>query len=167
MAARVDFDNFAESSWHSLAERSYWPRDNEFRNGFMRFRLYSPSGLNRARLVLTRLERSLPGKEKAVIDSDITIEHVMPQALSDEWRAALGSDAAEIHAELLHTVGNLTLTAYNRELGNKPFSEKKRCLAKSKFSLSDSITDCDEWNEETIRRRAQYLADYAVKIWPR
>ena len=167
MAAQVDFNDFAESSWYWLAERSYWPRDDEFRNGFMRFRLYNPSGLNRAMLILTRLERSLSGKEKAVVNKAITIEHVMPQALSDEWRAELGSDASEIHAELLHTIGNLTLTGYNSELGNKPFSEKKRCLAKSKFSLSDSITDCAEWNAETIQQRARDLADRAVKIWPR
>lgn len=171
MAARVDFDNFAESSRYWLTERSYWPRDNEFRNGFMRFRLYSSSGLNRAMLILTRLERSLSGNEKAIINKDITIEHVMPQALSDEWRAALGSDASEIHAELLHTIGNLTLTLTedNQKLGNKPFDKKKAILAKSKskFSLSESITDCDEWNAETIQQRARYLADRAVKIWPR
>ena len=100
MAAQVDFNDFAKSSRHWLAERSQWPHDNEFRKEFKRFRLYNPSGLARTMLILTRLERSFGLKEAAEISQSITVEHVMPQSLSGEWRDALGADADEVHAEL-------------------------------------------------------------------
>ncbi len=167
MTAQVDFNNFAASSRDHLLNRGYWPSDNEFRNGFVRFHLYNQSRLARAGLILSSIERSFTDKERAEIDQNITIEHVMPQALSGEWRAALGADADEIHAELLHTIGNLTLTGYNSQLGNKPFAEKKAMLEKSKFSLNNWITKRDEWNAETIRRRASDLAERAVEIWSR
>ena len=77
-------------------------------------------------------------------------------------------NCSEVHDKWLHTVGNLTLTGYNAPLGNKPFSEKKKALAKSKFALSVSIQDFDVWNEESIRKRGEYLAELALKdVWKR
>ena len=55
-----------------------------------------------------------------------TIEHIMPQNkdLNPEWKSALGEDWEEIHNNYLHRIGNLTLTKYNTEMSDKPFSEK-------------------------------------------
>ncbi|MEI2775783.1 MAG: HNH endonuclease family protein [Tetrasphaera sp.] len=56
----------------------------------------------------------------------MTIEHVLPQSLTSEWRAALvrdlapGESAEEIHRAIVHTLGNLTLTGYNSELSLRP-----------------------------------------------
>ena len=53
----------------------------------------------------------------------------MPQGerLPDTWKAELGSDWAQTWQSLRHTLGNLTLTAFNPEMGNKPFRDKRDC----------------------------------------
>ena len=65
------------------------------------------------------------------------------------------------------TVGNLTLTGYNSELGNDPFAAKKELLRNSHFSLTEDVLGCDAWDEDAIRVRGEKLADRAVTIWPR
>ncbi len=51
-------------------------------------------------------------RKEPVNVSEYTIEHIMPQNehLSGEWQKELGSDWEKVHAEYLHTIGNLTLT---------------------------------------------------------
>jgi len=79
----------------------------------------------------------------------------------------LGEKYDTIHKEWLHTVGNLTLTAYNSELSDKPFKEKREYLTNSNISLNRYFENVSVWNEEEIKRRADHLADKAVEIWPR
>lgn len=60
-----------------------------------------------------------------------SIEHIIPQGnnLPDYWREILSPDdpekASEIQTEYVHRLGNLTLTPYNSEMGNRTFKEKK------------------------------------------
>lgn len=58
---------------------------------------------------------------------EYTIEHIMPQneALSKEWKLELGIEWKRVHEEYLHTLGNLTLTGYNSEYSDLPFSKKR------------------------------------------
>ncbi len=66
---------------------------------------------------------------------EYTIEHIMPQneALSKEWKLelgiewkrVLGIEWKRVHEEYLHTLGNLTLTGYNSEYSDLPFSKKR------------------------------------------
>ena len=168
MSANVDFENdFVESSKRHLVGQG-WPNDDAFIRGLARRRLYVPSRLSRVRLVLDTLERKKAGKEVVDLSSKkITVEHIMPQKLTNEWRDALGPDADEIHSRWLHTLGNLTLTGYNPELGVMPFGDKKSILTESKFSLNSSLKDLDEWNAETIEQRGRNLAELAAKLWTR
>ena len=46
-------------------------------------------------------------------DGTYSIEHVMPQTLSKEWKDGLGKNYETIHDKYLHTLLNLTLTGYN------------------------------------------------------
>lgn len=68
-----------------------------------------------------------------------SIEHIIPQGihLLDTWKDTLSPDdrdlATEIQAQYVHRLGNLTLTPYNSEMGNKSFVEKKE------FKASDSL----------------------------
>ena len=142
-----------------------WPSDGLFQEKFVEFPLYAKP--ERGKLVLESLETSFGEKERSVIDSGITIEHVMPQTLNPEWEKMLGDRAEDIHEKWLHTPGNLTLTAYNPELRNFPFDRKKNILAESKFSLSKAIASCSKWDESAIKARGQSLAERAVRIWAR
>ena len=174
MSANVDFENdFVESSKRHLV-RQGWPDDDAFIRGLVRRRLYVPSRSSRARLILNTLEHSLRRESLSEFkesrdpnDENITIEHIMPQNLTREWRDALGPDSVEIHSRLLHTLGNLTLTGYNPEMSDKPFRKKKTWLAKPNFALNSSFKNLDEWNAETIEQRGRKLAELAAKLWTR
>jgi uncharacterized protein with ParB-like and HNH nuclease domain len=54
-----------------------------------------------------------------------SIEHIMPKSLTKQWQDELGPGYKLVHEELLHNIGNLSLTAYNSNMQNKPFKEKK------------------------------------------
>ena len=148
-----------------LAERGC-PRDDEFRDRLETARLYG-GGERREKtlIILGRLEAAQGHKEQ-VDTSALTIEHVMPQKLTDWWKGHLGEDWEEDHDQLLHTLGNLTLTSYNPELSNRSFPEKQALLAKSHVSLNHYFKDVQHWNQGEIERRADALSDLALTVWP-
>ena len=98
-----------------------------------------------------------------------TIEHVMPQTLTKEWRTELGPNAEELHELWKDRLANLTLTAHNSSLGNRPFAEKRdmpKGYKDSILRLTKSIAAHEHWNEEDLKQRATELSDKALKIWP-
>lgn len=114
--------------------------------------------------VLEALERSRGHKEQADLTA-AQIEHVMPQKLREEWVAALGEDAARIHADWLHRPGNLTLSAYNQEVGNQPYAAKRVRFAESNVVLTRELGQSENWGEDEIRSRGEQLAREAAAIW--
>ena len=165
MSAQAHSSDFVEWSRGYLLSNE-WPDDKGFRNSFAGYRLYS-NRLNRTNLVLQTLELDFGHREHPDFNGQISIEHVMPQTLTDEWKEMLGSDANEVHSKWLHTPGNLTLTGYNSELGNYSFDKKKELLTNSNFALSQSILQREVWNEDIIKARGEALAERAVRLWPR
>lgn len=127
----------------------------------------------RGSYLLKTLENSYhPKSPIGFADGSYTIEHIMPRnALAhDEWRRMLGPDCESVHAELLNTLGNLTLTAYNSELSDASFAEKK-ARAVGGFSvetlaISRELYDSDVWNGDLIRARTKRLVGRALEVWP-
>lgn len=72
---------------------------------------------------------------------------------------------------LFTTLGNLTLTAYNPELSDASFVEKKTHLKggfdKDYLVISKELHEAEAWDEGAIRERAERLADRALEVWPR
>ena len=91
----------------------------------------------------------------------------MPQNITSEWMDMLGPDGWEIHSRWLDTPGNLTLTGYNPELSDSPFHKKKELLSHSKFSLTSTVLQQDQWSEHAIKARGEELAERAATIWER
>ncbi len=92
----------------------------------------------------------------------------MPQTLTPEWQRDLGENFKAIHEKYLHTIGNLTLTGYNSEYSNKPFKEKRDMengFKQSSLKLNQSLKDLESFGEKEIEKRANDLADFALKIW--
>jgi predicted transport protein len=109
-------------------------------------------------------------KECVQVD-EYTIEHILPQneSLSIEWKDALGADWERVQQTWLHTLGNLTLTGYNSEYSDKPFSEKrdmKGGFKESPLRLNAELAHLTQWNEEALRVRAGRLAEMALTVWP-
>lgn len=142
-----------------------WPDDTEFTDAILQYPLYRDSRPHQRRLILEALEESFQHKEGVDLSS-LTIEHVMPQTLSPEWREALGEHAEAVHARLLHVLGNLTLTGYNPELSNSPFATKRRMFTESNLVMNREIAEESQWTAVQIEVRGHRLAERARKIWP-
>lgn len=138
-----------------------FPDDERFKAQFVRANLY---GSRYGRAVLEDLEHAIPHKEQATL-ANATIEHIMPQTLTSIWRESLGLEGDRIYAEWLNTVGNLTLTAYNSELQNKPFPDKRDEYANSNINITRQVADYATWSEPDILNRGQRLAEIATKVW--
>ena len=156
----------------SKAGRSRFPTDHDFAEKFVLFELYNVKPSAR-KYFFERLENYNSRERIAVedqIDSgELTIEHIMPQTLSADWKAALGEKWELIYTKYIDTVGNLTLTAYNSDYSNLLFQKKKSLPDKgfsySKLSLNSYVKTCSAWGEEEIKKRAQILCEMAMKIW--
>ena len=99
-----------------------------------------------------------------------TIEHIMPQTknLSNVWKKELGKNYETVQKKYLHTIGNLTLTAYNSEMSNKSFSEKMEMnggFKESALRLNSYVVKQNEWNEKIIKERVSILVEKALLIW--
>lgn len=143
------------------------PTDEEFTDALVWNNLYKKNAL--CRFLLTSIENQ--GKEKIVTDN-LTIEHILPQNknLSTKWQEMLGDEWELVRNTYVHTLGNLTLTGYNSELGDRPFDEKQKYLSDDKESkaviLYKDVKGLTEWNEETIKARAYNLVADIFKMYP-
>ena len=152
---------------HFLTLPSYrrFPGDDEFKRELSVRDLYN---FPRRSYWLRRLENH-NRKERAPVD-EYTIEHIMPQNenLSAAWRETLGAEWRDVQERWLHTLGNLTLTGYNAEYSDRPFSEKRDMqggFRESPLRLNEGLGGLDTWNEDTIRERARGLAEQAGQVW--
>lgn len=142
-----------------------WPKDEEFKDSLLRYRAYAQP-IDRCKFLLETIEEHHGHREPATFES-ATIEHVMPQKLSAEWRAMLGDGASAIHEKWLDLLGNLTLTGYNSELSNDPFPKKKTLLSDSHFEMNKWIAARERWTEVELRERTDLVFTKAKAIWPR
>lgn len=147
----------------SLLNASF-PDDKKFADSLMNVNLYSLRN-NLAKLALVVLEES---RTKETIDfDDAQVEHIMPQRLNNDWRIEL-PNANRINEEMGGVIGNLTLTKYNQEMGNKVYSEKKEVYQTSNVSLTREIAaEYPTWNKESIVKRTEQLAQELISIFPR
>ncbi len=152
-----------------LTEKQRFPNNDEFKDLFITIDFYR---FKKNRYFFERLENF--DTKEPVNTKGLTVEHIMPQTLTEdtedteEWKRDLGENFQEIYNKYLHTIGNLTLTGYNSEYSNKSF-QKKRDMEKgfkdSPLRLNQDLKDLESFGEEEIKKRANDLADLALKIW--
>ena len=156
--------------YHLSTERKFWASDDEIRLAVASRPFYYYGRAQQRRMVLERLEESYGHKELAELSTlSLSVEHILPQTLSSEWITELtetGDDADAVHRELVHTLGNLTLSAYNSELSNMPFERKQQIYSASHLSLNKDLVAHPRWGRGEILVRAAELADRAISIWP-
>jgi hypothetical protein len=105
---------FADGVRQELSrERRYWPSDGQIVEAARTRPFYFNGRWNQRFLILERIEESYQHPEPVDFEqADLTIEHILPQTLTPEWRehlAELGQDADEVRDELVHTLGNITI----------------------------------------------------------
>jgi len=104
--------------------------------------------------------------------NDYTLDHIWP---NDTSQLELSEEEEEIHEEIKHILGNLTLTTGPRNSGwkNRPYHEKRERIAdgesgyrNSDFTITRRIGEKNkEWGQEAIQTRLQNIVDFAKKRW--
>jgi uncharacterized protein with ParB-like and HNH nuclease domain len=139
------------------------PNDEEFENTLLNKEVYRLNQKNKS-FLLESLENY---NSTYRVDADeLTIEHIMPQTLTSEWKERLGENWERVHQKYLHTLGNLTFTAKNTKLSNHLFENKQDIdFQTSKLKLNKDLEKIEQWDEQTIIARAKKLATEAMEIW--
>lgn len=75
-------------------------------------------------------------------------------------------DVDTAYNQLLHTIGNLTLSGYNTELSNSSFSKKRELLRDSGVWMNRAIADSSTWGRGQITERSKKLAELIIETWP-
>lgn len=97
--------------------------------------------------------------------NSVSVEHIMPQTLTDEWIVMLGDDAEDIHKTYLNTLGNLSLSSRSKNsiMSNESFITKRDVLntAGSKFiELNKDIkVDQASFTKTEIENREERLSE--------
>lgn len=149
-----------------------FPSDEEVTGNFQSRQVYKMPSSQRM-FILERMENQDSNERHDVVkeltEKSITIEHIMPQTLSDKWKKALGEDWERIHQQYLHTMANLTLTGYNSQYSNLSFLEKRdmeKGFKDSAFRLNNDVKSCNQWTEKELKERQQHLLHVLMKLWP-
>lgn len=149
------------------------PGDDEVRAAFHQSILVNKYARGVLYMIESRTRRAahstvLLGMEK------YSLEHMMPKKWSNHWALPSGADKEERNRILL-TLGNLTIItqSLNASIRDADWLTKKSGKGNSgglsKYAagldtLFDSL-NAPSWDEDTIKERADRLADSALQIW--
>ncbi len=144
--------------------REVYVNDDTFVNVF-KSKEIPTTGKNKilVKYILTKIENQIASKEYGFIDSNFTIEHILPENYDEEWNSFFSNEAEKY----VYRLGNYTLLEEkkNRNLGRKSFEEKKKVYETSQFKLANSELNYDEWNIASLNNYQGKLARYAKSIW--
>ena len=140
-----------------------FPNNQEFETALIYKEIYRTQSKNK-NFLLESLENH--NSSYKVNLEELTIEHIMPQKLTKDWKESLGDNWQEIHKKYLHTLGNLSLTAKNQQLSNQSWEDKQAIdYQESKLKLNFKLDRATQWKEEEIVKRGKRLAQEALQIW--
>lgn len=148
----------------------YWPSDEALVRDGLTSPFYERQQRPQRAFVLRRLEEDYEGKYAPNWNAcNFTIEHVLPQSATMWWLDHLAeageAEPAQAHEALKHTIGNLTLTCENPELGQMTFKQKCDVYLADSMKMNDGIAGETRWGREEILARGRELLSRACTIW--
>ena len=129
-----------------------------------------------AKYVLASIEMTLrrnEGKEKAYIEYNFEVEHILPRNHGKYWQGEKFLDNEESDdgiSKYKDRIGNLTILSskWNRGLGAKKFQDKrdhKKGYANSDFMINQYLKKCKDWTATEVSNREDSLGDIAEDAW--
>ncbi|MBO1351655.1 MAG: DUF262 domain-containing protein [Hormoscilla sp. GUM202] len=142
--------------------RQVYVPDDKFKQDFSLLAISTKGPKKKlVRYILSKLEADASGVE--VNEDSFSIEHILPQEPTDDWRQHFPDARRE---EMVDRLGNLTLLepALNCEIGEKSYQLKREKYQQSVYTLT-AIIKAEEWTADSIYNRQRDLARQAVHIW--
>ena len=145
------------------------PNAEEVEEGIRKRKAYGGKASDAARTILHAINSKKWKNQAHPRIEDLSLEHIMPRTLSEEWGNYLGDDADEIHGNYLNSLANLTLVGpeFNSEISNRGYREKCKLYKKSNFTLTRELAERHvDWKKDNLLAHGKDLAKLAVKYWP-
>lgn len=152
-----------------------FPGDDEFLSEFSNRNLYDSTVRRVIWYIFSRLENEGTLETKDVWNhlekDEYSIEHIMPQSLSEAWISDLGDDWENVYKTWLNRLGNLTVVAapYNSMFSNNTFARKRDMdhgFKDSGLRINQFIATKEKWGVEELEERSAILVSKALSIWP-
>ena len=145
-----------------------FPDDDDFATAVREESIYSSS---RCRYILTEYERGFTAGDPSEWDpSSVTVDHLMPQSAVDRgWGGVAKADAER----LVNTWANLVPLSQkaNSEKADRSWDETRKMMLEDSGTVFKStnqvFNEFAEWNADTIGKRADSLAKWALERWPK
>lgn len=162
-------DKFLGRFWSVMVSgrgRYSFPTNNEFKYALVYGNTYQSLRSAGSKYLLYSIEKSMPHSKEIPEYKVGTVEHIMPQTLTDSWNKYIKQNGgAEKYEKYLHSLGNLTLTNYNGSLSNKNFDDKKDEYRQSNYLFTKELADIKTWTPDVMVSRGERMSDIATQIW--
>lgn len=138
-----------------------WPDNDAFKKAICSRPLY---GAGITKFVILQYDKSLGGDDPS---DTFYIEHILPSALSSEWKKLFSTEAHSKMKDLLANLLPLSGTM-NSSLGNQSFGKKKKRYSHGSMFVSarQFAKSANSWTPKELSKRSNKLANWAVKRWP-
>ena len=152
-----------------IIDEGYFVSNQDFTSALINRPLYRSRDLPFARMVLQEIDKSMqPHGQLPDYSTFETVEHTLPQELTDAWKQHLGEDSTDNDLPTyINTLGNLCLLSgpANSSAGQNPFESKKEGYPDACALTKDMKKREGKWNIQAIKTRGEDLAKKALKIW--
>lgn len=160
----LDIDSF----WASITAgngKYTFPNDEQFKAALISPEIYLTLKGTACKYFLYKLEKNSVNVQNLPNYKNIYVDYVTPKKLNKTWKNYLESkNDLDNHEIYLNSLGNLVLTT-NTKRDTSFFNEKRVNFATSKFYYTRDLKSYSDWTSRQIRRRADELADIALKVW--
>lgn len=183
--------NNSKAKPENLETFQEWLKDDMFINnsGMTRYLLWKLDSISHSREYAPDLWKRYTNNNNYIW----TIEHILPQGekLPKQWIEMIAEGdkkkASQIQEEWVHKLGNLTLSAYNSNLSNRPFEDKQSksqrnilneelqigyknglSLNQLPFSVNgrkESLANAQVWDERMIEARTEVMVKRILDIF--
>ena len=117
----------------------------------------------KAQYLIVEIGNKAQSATKAIAMGKTSLEHIYPEkAKKEDWPKKNDLDPLVWH------IGNLTLLEpkLNKNIGNKPYSDKTTEYVKSEIELTKKLpSNYSDWNVNSIVTRAKSFATILNQIW--
>ena len=164
-ALKIELDGIRAPSDLRQTLRPVYVDDDQFRADFEVGRqATSTRGKRLLRYILCELERQFSGHDLAWHATSATVEHILPESLSEDWGELFSE---ETHQRYVDRLGNYALLerGKNKAAGQQKFTSKKAVYETSQYRLTQQLAESDEWSPSAIQECQRRLARLAATVW--
>ena len=167
----VDKNNYLDSVQQNLLQNPF-PSDSELREILKDKDIYALRSDYKIYL-FEKLENYQNDGKNLLNFNKVSIGHIFPLRPAPQWQEKLGEAECEAMKKYLNTLGNLTVSIINCELGNLYFTDKqemnrnhkKQGYKYSTLWLNSSLHKLERWDKKALEARTQELTERFLTVW--